>query len=213
MMRSLVVKGVALGRRSFLRLTGVSIFLTFAGSVGAQRDVPAAGAVEEVKGEAFAEANSVRRRLERAAPLFMRDEVFTGTTSRMTMRLGRNTTLMLGERTRIVIDRYLVNAGGQITLGSGAMLLDRPPGAKSERLNIRSQFALIAVRGTRLFAGPSNKVFGIFVARGRVTVRAAGRRITLRAGQGTDIRRPGAKPTLPVRWGAARVRAALESVS
>ena len=64
------------------------------------------------------------------APLFIRDQVATGGGSRLTMKLGRDTTLKLGEWGRVVIDRYLVDAGGEITLGSGSMLFDRPAGAK-----------------------------------------------------------------------------------
>jgi ferric-dicitrate binding protein FerR (iron transport regulator) len=68
------------------------------------------------------------------------------------------------------------------------------------------------VRGTRFFAGPSADVFGVFVERGNVAVSAAGREVLLQSGQGTNIPRPGDTPTPPAIWGAARVRAALESV-
>ncbi len=129
------------------------------------------------------------------------------------MKLGRDTTVRLGEQARVTIDRYLVDAGGEIVLDSGAMLFERPSGARPAKVQICSTFGLIAVRGTRFFAGPSNNVFGVFVERGRVTVSAAGRRVTLRAGEGTDIARPGAAPTTPKRWGEPRIRAALDSVS
>jgi hypothetical protein len=56
-------------------------------------------------------------------------------------------------------------------------------------------------------------VFGVFVERGSVAVSAAGRRVVLRAGEGTDIPRPGAPPTPPKRWGEPRIRAALASVT
>ena len=60
--------------------------------------------------------------------------------------------------------------------------------------------------------GPSADVFGVFVERGSVAVSAAGRQVLLRAGQGTNIPRPGDAPTPPAVWGAARVQAALQSV-
>jgi hypothetical protein len=68
------------------------------------------------------------------------------------------------------------------------------------------------VRGTRVFAGPSAGVFGVFVERGAVAVTAGGRQVTLREGQGSDIRRPGDAPTPPRPWGEPRIRAALDSV-
>jgi ferric-dicitrate binding protein FerR (iron transport regulator) len=204
------VEIAGLSRRSILRLTAVPFLLMI--DPESVRGQVKAGTVEDVKGEAFVEKGSTRRALDRAAPIFINDTVVTAAASRLSMRLGSDTSLKLGERARLVIDRYLIKAGGEITLGSGPMLLDRPPGTP-QRLDIRSPFGLIAVRGTRFFAGPSNNVFGVFVARGRVTVSAAGRRVTLRAGEGTDIRWLGARPTLPARWGEPRVRAALASVS
>jgi ferric-dicitrate binding protein FerR (iron transport regulator) len=201
----------ALTRRSLLAASVAPLALTFIPAAYAQSDK--AGAVEDIKGEAFAEKASVRRALDRAAPVFIRDQVGTGGGSRLTMKLGRDTTLKLGEWGRVMIDRYLVDAGGDITLGSGAMLFDRPAGAKPVPVTVRSPFGLIAVRGTRFFAGPSNNVFGVFVQHGRVTVRAAGKSVTLRAGEGTNIAHPGDAPTPPAKWGEPRIISAMMSVN
>jgi hypothetical protein len=126
------------------------------------------------------------------------------------MTLGQETVLRLGELARIKIDRFLVNAGGTIQLNAGPLLLDKPK--TSPPVNIRSPFGLISVRGTRVFAGPSRGVFGVFVVHGSVSVTAGGRTVRLEDGFGTDLTR-GAAPTAPVRWGAERVRLALASVS
>jgi ferric-dicitrate binding protein FerR (iron transport regulator) len=169
------------------------------------------GSVEGVTGEAFAELEQVRRTLDRAAPIFLSEEVATGAASRLAMRLGRATTVKLGEQARLKIDRYLVDAGGEMTLRSGPMLFEGQPHRAG--VQVRSPFALIAVRGTRFFAGPSNNLFGVFVARGVVTVSTAGQQVTLREGEGTDIASPGAPPTPVKRWGPERIRAALASVN
>jgi ferric-dicitrate binding protein FerR (iron transport regulator) len=129
------------------------------------------------------------------------------------MLLGKDTTLRLGEQARLTLDRLLVNAGGEVTLQSGPILFNRPSGAAPARMRIQSSFGLIAVRGTRFFAGPSNGVFGVFVERGSVSVAAAGTQVIVRAGQGTNIAQPGAAPTPPAPWGAERIRTALESVT
>lgn len=171
-----------------------------------------AGSVDEVRGDAFADAHGQHRLLDRASPIFVHDRVGTGPGSRLTARLGRDTTLRLGERIRLVIGRFLIDAGGEFTLQDGAMLFDRPAGRPPAKFQIRSPYGLIAVRGTRFFAGPSNGVFGIFVERGTVSVLAGGRRVTLGAGKGTNIARPGGMPTTPVSWGEARIRSALDSV-
>jgi hypothetical protein len=51
------------------------------------------------------------------------------------------------------------------------------------------------------------------VQHGSVTVTAAGREVVLLMGQGTDISRPGDKPTTARRWRDPRIREAIESVS
>ena len=118
----------------------------------------------------------------------------------------------MGERTRIMIDNHLVQRGGTIHLGAGAMLFERKEPDPKPAVTIRSPFAHLAVRGTTVFAGPSTGVFGIFVAEGEVVVTAAGASVMLRRGEGTNIARRGAKPTSAVAWGDARIQAALRSV-
>jgi ferric-dicitrate binding protein FerR (iron transport regulator) len=196
-------------RRRLLR-NGI-LALPFIFSIRPARAVERVGSVEDITGVAFAELQSVRRALSQAAPVFLNEEVLTGIGSRLGMRLGANTTVRLGEQARLKIDRFVVDAGGEITLNSGPLLFDGPP--HHAGIQVRSPFALIAVRDTRFFAGPSNDRFGVFVERGTVAVTAAGQRVILHKGDGTDIAAPGAPPTPVKRWGAERIRAALASVS
>ncbi len=171
-----------------------------------------AGLVTDLRGDAMAELREARRKLSTDGPVFVGDRVETGEDARAGFRLGRATDLRLGEKARITIDRFIVDAGGTITLGAGALLVDKAPGSEAGRIRVRSSYGLIAVRGTRFFAGPSNGVFGVFVIRGEVAVRAAGREVVLAAGEGTDIARRGARPTPARAWGEARIRAALAQV-
>jgi len=201
----------SLDRRSFFPVVGVGLMALAPGAAGAQPR-ERAGSVEDIKGEAFAEAASERRRLAHAAPIFIADQVGTESESRLGMRLGRDTTVRLGELARVKIDRFLVNAGGVITLQSGPMLFDRRSGAAPLPMTIRSPFALIAVRGTRFFAGPSAGVFGVFVERGSVTVSAGGRQVVLGQGQGTNVPSAGSQPTPPAPWKPARISDAFSRV-
>ena len=155
-------------RRWLLRHGALALPFIFVGIPA--RAVERVASVEDVKGEAFAELEAVRRTLDRAAPVFLGDEVATGVASRLGMRLGRDTKIRLGEQARLKIDRFLVDAGGEMTLRSGPLLFDRPPRSARAGLQIRSPFALIAVRGTQFFAGPSNGRFGVFVAHDSVAV-------------------------------------------
>jgi len=171
-----------------------------------------AGKVEDLKGSAFADSGQQHRALDKASPIYVGDRVSTGAGSRLTMRLGTDTTVKLGENTQLVIDKFLPETGGEISLESGPMLFDRPPGARRMPMQIRSAYALIAVRGTQFFAGPSNNVFGVFVQNGTLEVSGAGTKVTLSAGQGTNLQAPGAAPTPPVNWGQPRIDAAYASV-
>src|SRR5215467_9688177 len=65
-------------------------------------DIPAraaewVGSVEDVKREAYAELDTARRALNRAAPVFLGDEVATGIASRLGMRLGVRSDFCIGD--------------------------------------------------------------------------------------------------------------------
>jgi FecR protein len=199
-------------RRTLLRWTGLG-FVALSATTAQALARELAGTVAEVKGEAFAEAQQERRHLENAGAVFLADEVSTAAASRLALHLGTDTTVRLGELARLTIDRTIANAGGDLTLTSGPLLYDRMRGAEPRPLRIRSSFALIVVRGTRFFAGPSAGVFGVFVQRGSVAVQAAGQEVVLGEGQGTNIARPGDAPTPPSPWRRPRIDAALESVN
>ena len=156
------------------------------------------------------------------APVLLRarDAVFDGDTVRTDPRslaelmLAQATRISLGPSSELKIDSFTANLGGQISLG-GAMVFDRPEDLPPIDLTVRSAFARIGVRGTRFFAGPSNGVFAVFVARGSVEVRMnnqVGGFTVLGPGEGIDIARPGGRPGPVVRWGQARIAAAFASV-
>jgi len=203
--------GQSLDRRDVLGFVG-ALFASAALNAPARAADPA-GRVEEIKGEAFVDKSNQHRPLEKAASLYVGDRVGTGPASRLTMLLTPDTTIKLGEKAQLVIDRFLSTTGGEISLQSGPMLFDRPSGSKPVPVKIRSSYGLIAVRGTKFFAGPSNGVFGVFVDHGTVVVSGGGRKVVLQAGQGTNLDAPGSKPTAPVMWGQQRISAALASVS
>jgi ferric-dicitrate binding protein FerR (iron transport regulator) len=176
------------------------------------RAADAAGLVKEIKGEAFADASNQHRVLEQSSTVYVGDSVTTGPSSRLTIVLGEDTTIRLGEQAHLVIDQFLATTGGEISLQFGPMLFARPIGSRPMPVKIKSSYGLIAVRGTTFFAGPSNDVFGVFVDQGSVVVSNAGGEVTLNAGEGTNVENPDSRPTAPVAWGKERIRKALESV-
>jgi ferric-dicitrate binding protein FerR (iron transport regulator) len=202
--------------RSFDRRDALGFVGTLLASVAfsaPSRAADRAGRVEEIKGEAFVDASNQHRALEKSSDVFVGDRVATGASSRLTMLLGEDTTIKLGEKAQLVIDQFLSTTGGEISLQSGPLLFDRPSGSRPAPVKIRSSYGLLAVRGTKFFAGPSNGVFGVFVDHGTVAVSGGGSEVVLEAGQGTNLVSPGAKPSAAVVWGAERIRAAFASVS
>ena len=172
-----------------------------------------AGTINSMHGDAFAEGSKPRRALQPTAEVFVGDLVETKTNSALVMHLGSTTFVKLGALAKFRIDKFVVDAGGTFDLEQGPLVIDHNDKAKSDNLQVRSPFGLIAVRGTMFFAGPSNGVFGVFVARGLVAVTGGGQTVILRPGLGTNIAQPGEAPSEPRRWSPGRITAALRSVN
>ena len=193
----------------------IAAFLVVGGIVaalpGAAVAADAAGAVVSLRGQASAFARSDRRALAPDAAVFRDDTVTTAEQSRLEIRLGSDTTLRLGEKGRVKLDR-ITAVGTTIDLEQGALVVDKAPESKARSLEIESSFGRIAVRGTKFFAGPSRGNFGVAVLRGHVVVEAAGVRVELRDGEGTDIARPGDPPSPVKTWAPARLAEALAQV-
>jgi hypothetical protein len=101
-----------------------------------------------------------------------------------------------------------------LVLESGGMLYDHDQTADQGNVGVRVPFGLVAVRGTRFFAGPSNGVFGVFVARGKVMVVGMNTAImVVTSGLGSDIPHAGGEPAAPHEWDAAGIASAMASVN
>lgn len=172
-----------------------------------------AGFVAKARGRSTGRLDGSVRDLGAESELFLQELVQTYASARLEMALGTETRVTLGERTRLKIEKSLVDRGGVLLLERGALLFDRHDGGKASGGVVRMPFAIIAARGTRFFVGPSNDVIGVFVERGSVSVRNNGGRVVLEAGEGTNLTSPDVAPTPPVMWGAARIQAALASVT
>lgn len=172
-----------------------------------------AGRVHSARGRSTGLLGGSLRDLAMQSDVFLQELVQTGAGARLGLALGAETRVNLGERTRLKIEKSLVEHGGELLLERGALLFDRPDAAAGRDPIVRTPFAIIAARGTRFFVGPSKDVIGVFVERGVVSVRNNAGQVVLEAGEGTDLTSPDVAPTPPARWGAARIQAALASVS
>ena len=169
--------------------------------------------VTAVVGIATAEAPPAPRPLRDSAPVFIDDLLVTGPASRLAMRLGTSTSVRLGASAKLRIDRYIVNQGGELNLENGQILFDSADGKYPKGLMVRSDYALIAVRGTRFWGGMLDDDFAVFVAHGVVTVTAGGKSVPLGPGDGTTISHPGDPPEAVHRWPQAKIARALALVT
>jgi hypothetical protein len=198
-----------LTRRLLLRALAIG---SVAGIVPASAAESSVGTIAEVTGEANAEKGGQRRKLAKKSPVLLEDTLTTGAASRLRALLAGKTTLRLGAETRVRIDKFIVNSGGELALDAGVLLLDAPARRFQNGLAVESPFALIAVRGTRFFAGPIEGIFGVFVERGTVDVTAGGTTVRLKAGEGTDIAKPGDPPGPVKKWGKPKIAKAMALV-
>jgi hypothetical protein len=138
------------------------------------------------------------------------DLVTTGAETLAHLVLMTETNLNIGPDSSVMLDRYLADMGGTITIG-GAMVFDRDESLGPVELTFQTEFGQIGVRGTRFFFGPSKGTAAVFVSRGRVDVSNEGVTRRLRAGDGVDMA-AGQPPSAVARWGQPRIDAAFALV-
>lgn len=173
------------------------------------------GAVTALSGAAAALfSGEPPRPLAPDAPVLMDDLLTTGPGARLACRLEGGLDLRMGENAALRVDALALRGprpGVALRGFGGALLLDVPRTERPAPVDVTLPWAHIGVRGTRFVAGVLDGVQAVFVARGRVEVRAAGGTVSLGEGEGVDVATDGAPG--PVRaWGAARIARALSLV-
>lgn len=176
-------------------------------------EIVEAGAVEKTVGETVGLFNGETRTLQPGAKVFIDDMLRTGAKARLAVLLGEKTRLSLGERTRIKIDRFIADQGGELVLERGAMLFDRPDDEPHSPLSVTTPFGLIVARGTKFFVGPTGGQHSVFVERGLVNVQVGLNAFSLVPGEGIDLVSATRAPPRPSRWRDKRIQAAYDLVS
>ncbi|WP_448951243.1 FecR domain-containing protein [Labrys neptuniae] len=197
-------------RRSLL--AGLALAGLRPNSVLAAATMVEAGTIVGSSGASTAELLGKVRALAAGDPVFLNDLLATGENARLTAQLGEATRLLLGARTRVRIDKFLVDRGGRLVLERGAILFDRPHNKPSGELSVTTPFGLIAARGTRFFAGRSWGGFGVYLDSGLVEVTTQGGTVRLTPGLGTDLTSMQAPPSKPQPWSRLRIGEAWASV-
>ena len=200
-----------LHRRQILKATiaGASLVVPWSPTLAAD----AVGSVKRVQGSALLKRDDGELTAAAGTDILARDVALTGDQpSRLQLQFGGATIVRLGANSIFEVERFVAGLAQSLQLEQGAAFIEHDS-QKTPDLTLRTPYALLAARGTKFFAGPSNGVFGIFVQSGLVDVETFAGKVTLAAGEGTDIAGPGGAPTAPKRWKPPRVRAALASVN
>lgn len=193
-------------RRTLLQTGACLTAALGSGPLLAQAKPTPIGTIEELRGDAFAEQGSDRRTLSAKANIFVGDLLTTGNNALIVLKLGEATTIRLGAQAKLKIDRYLADVGGEFDMQAGHLMFERRGKQATEGITFRSAYGLLAVRGTRFYAGPNRGGFALLVGEGLVQVSAAGRTVLVRPQEGIDIKAPGQPPTVPAAWGVPRIR-------
>ncbi len=172
-----------------------------AGNIGTTRDMVGSGILTRAGRQSP---------LRKGTGLDEGDLVTTGAKTLAHLVLMTETNINMGPQSSILLDRYVADMGGTITVG-GALVFDRDDALGPLDLTVQTEFGQIGVRGTRFFLGPSKGVPAVFVSRGRVTVSNAGVTRTLRAGDGVDLA-VGQPPSAVAQWKPPRIEAAFALV-
>jgi hypothetical protein len=110
-------------------------------------------------------------------PVGMGAELRTGAKSRLQITFRDNTTLMLGENARVVVDRYVFDpqaSRGEVALRAtrgafrfaGGKLKDM----QRKKIIVNTPSAALAVRGTEFWAGPIDGRYGVLLLHGKLQV-------------------------------------------
>lgn len=177
------------------------------------------GKVLDAKGDVLKVQDDVETKIKTGAMLVNNDLVSTGPKSFVSMTLGSDTKIIMGEKTEVLLDSFLAEQGGTLELVSGDMVFDRPEGKPKIDLTIRTTFGQIGVRGTKFFTGRSRGNFAVFVEHGMVEVKSGATLRKVGAGEGVDIASDAKTRSLfggdvseTKKWGKGRIEEAYKSV-
>ncbi|HEY3719735.1 MAG TPA: FecR family protein [Roseiarcus sp.] len=108
------------------------------------------------------------------------------------------------------VDQNGTEQPNEVELDGGALMVEFHRSKRHPSFQIRTPYAVAAVRGTKWVVDVDSEKASTFVIAGRVAVSRPGgeQTVLLRAGDGADVS-PDSGPIVVKRWPAARVRALL----
>ncbi len=198
---------------SILAIGGPLAGSAFAGS--------AAGTVTRIKGDASVTRGTAKVVLGQGVALEALDRIETGKDARLEVTFLDETKLTLGENAALTIDEYvykpeqnqgftllgLLQGAFRFTTGKIGKLTER-------RVEVKTGFANLAVRGTDFWGGPIDGKNGVLVLDGQVEVTTNRGKVLLdKPNAGTVVTAIGKRPGKSKTWGEGKIARAVATVT
>jgi hypothetical protein len=150
------------------------------------------------------------------ADLYLDDEVRTGADGRVVVESDAGLKLVIGAASEVRIRRWLVDQQRSridvvLSMLTGVLRLLGEPTTTSRTVEVQTRAAVASVRSTEWVVEATGAGTAVFSVEGAVSVRSPQGGVTLRTGDGTDVRLAAA-PTPPVPWGRPRIDRTLARV-
>ncbi len=144
--------------------------------------------------------------------LGINDEVSTGAGARVFLLFIDDTQLTLSENSRFKATDYAFNdkdfSGNHARYSFITGTFDYLSGLMTKKpqpdVQIQTAYGSIGVRGTHLWSGATDKGYGVHVDEGVIDVVNDGGKVTVKAGEGTDVRSRRDAPTRAAAWSRER---------
>lgn len=165
------------------------------------------GSAVRVSGEAHADGVA----LAPGTPFGSGAVLTTGGGARLEVVFTDGTNLILGERARLAVERYVYDPAARsgearLRASDGAFLVSSGAVATlpGRPLSVATPVAIIGVRGTRFWGGPLDNALDVLVLDGAVTVANDKGRTDLDSGQGAGITAADQAPGAAITWAPPR---------
>ncbi|MFN3075547.1 MAG: FecR domain-containing protein [Alphaproteobacteria bacterium] len=204
-----------------LRIGSVVLLGVFVGGCVVPMPAPDAGKVLRIQGQASRDRGGETVPLVRGDRIAIGDRLNTGLESRLEVKLPDNTRVTLGAEAVLAVDKVTGEFEGlagrtEISVMTGAFrtVAGHLRAGSDPGVVVHTPMVSIGIRGTDVWGGQSDAVYGVALLEGKVVVRNKAGEVTLdKPGYGTDIPGPDVAPTPPRAWNENRIKRALETVA
>jgi hypothetical protein len=178
------------------------------------------GKVGRIQGSASATLAGKSVTVAAGGPVFLDQMIKTGAGARLMIEFVDGTQFTVGEKSSVTIDRFVFDPASSSNaiklgvVGPFRFITGKVGKAIGSNVSIRTASATLGIRGTDVWGGRIDNQYGVFLAKGIVTVSAGGGQVVLsKPGSGTNIANPGALPGPVKQWPEDKVARALATVT